>query len=360
MSTTPPTRSVPLGDLVDAWLRDGLVTPEQASALLTDADRRVLLPTRLGTRARAAALEGLGYLGGAIAVAAAITVTAQHWDELGTAGRLTVLGAAWCVLLGAGAAVRAPSQQGVSARMRTVVWLASTAAAAAFLAVLGDAVLDLRGADLGLLVGAATAAYAAGLVVWSPAPLQQVALMVALAGTAAALANRVSGSDSLPGVGVWVVGVAWSALAWSGLTRPPRLGLVGGAIAAIFGAMVTAATDPGMAFLVATLAAVVTAGVVLRDPAVLGVGALGVVVNVPAAVQRWYPGSTAAPLVLMALGLGIVALAVLAARRAGSDETTPGEPDGDRDEHARLDHHRHLRRRPTPGAGATPGAPPRG
>ena len=314
--TTHRSNPVPLADLLDEWTRTGLLTAEQARALGQDRERRVLVAESDRAEARVYVLEGLGYLGGAVAAAAAITLTSQYWTGLGTAARLAVLAVAWTGLAIAGALLPVGGHRtGARARLRSVLWLASAPAAAAFLGVFGDASLGLRDADLGLLVGVGTSAWTGFLYYRWRAALQQIAALVASSGAAAALIAELTTSSALPGLGPWAIGVTWAILGWSGRTAPARLGLLAGATVAVFGAMVTAGTDAGMVHLIVTLAAIVLACLVLHDPLLLGVGAIGVVVNVPAAVERWFPASRMAPLFLVVTGLVVVALSVVAARR---------------------------------------------
>lgn len=328
-STRP--QPVPLADLLEEWTHAGLLTARQAAALRRHGDRAVLLPARIHTGARAAALESLGYFGGAVATAAAITLTADQWSDLGTGGRLTVLGLAWLGLLMAGRLVPTPvASTGAAARVRSVLWLASVLSAASFLAVSGDAVISLEGPDLGVFVGTGTSAYVAALHGWWRTALQQIVQVAALGALAAALVAQLTESETLPGLGPWGVGVAWATLGLMGRAHPERRALVCGATMAVLGAMTTATADAGMVLLVLTLAAIVGTAAIARDPVMLGVGAVGTVVNVPQAVARFFPGSIAVPVALMLVGLFVVALAVVAARRSerASDAhpPVPGPP----------------------------------
>lgn len=322
MTTIHHPQTVELADLLDEWTREGLISATQATALRQDPHPRVALAGPSTNRARSVALEGLGYLGGAIVVAAGVTLAAQYWADLGSAARVLVAATAWTALAMAATLVRPDGGARAAAvsRLRAVLWLASTGAAAAFLSVLGDSVLQLRDADLAVLAGWGTTAYAA--VVWWRwrTPLQQTATLVALAAAAAALLAQQTTADELPGIGVWAVGVGWALLAWRRHTVPQRLGLVGGPVIAVFGAMTTASSDAGTTLVIATLAMVMALGVWSRDPALLAVAALGIVLNVPVAVQRWFPGSLTAPAVLLVTGLAVVGLAVVMTRHARSAE----------------------------------------
>lgn len=350
-------RAVRLSDLVREWTEEGLIGPEQGRAILARGERTVLadLPRATGTaplppqpvapvaaapatrapapppggRARSLVLEALGYLGAAIVLAGAIALGARYWSDLGETGRVLVLGAGAVALVVGGALVPVGGRRGpeprdagpaaeARARLRSALWLAAAVATAATLGVAGDE-LGLHDADLAVTVGSGTTLLAGALWWRWPTPLQQAVTMVAAALTCSALIARQTSTDSLPGLGVWTVGVVWWLLARGGVVRPRRLGGTAGAVMAIIGAMATSGgggvSDAGTWLVLLTLAGVVALGLVTGDVMLLGVGAVGVVMNVPQAVARWFPGSLAAPLTLLLLGLAVVALAVYAARR---------------------------------------------
>ena len=53
-----------------------------------------------------------------------------------------------------------------------------------------------------------------------------------------------------------------------------------------------------------------------RDLLLLGVGAVAAFLVLPPAVGTWFPGSLAAPVALLLVGVGLVAVAVTMARTA--------------------------------------------
>jgi hypothetical protein len=222
--------------------------------------------------------EALGYLGGAIVLVGSVLIGSWYWDDLGTAPRLGVLVGAGLLLVAAGAVVPA-SLGDAGERLRSVLWLISTGAAAGALGVLAADVLETSDANSLLLVAAGTAAYTGALWVAGRGFLQQVAMVVAVALTAIALINRADVSDDLPGVGAWAVGVAWAVLCWREQAQPSRAVLALGSVLALIGAMTTAGADAGMVFTLVTVILVVVAAVVLRDLLLLGVG-------------TWEPSST--------------------------------------------------------------------
>lgn len=311
-----PGDGLPLSELLDRWVADGVITPEQAGRMLRTPGIRATGDVRVDAgrpQHGSLVVEALGYLGGVIVVVASMLVAARYWGDLATAWRLTVLGSAACALLVAGAVV--PGRlAGVGDRLRSALWLASTAAGVGFLAVLAADGLGLDGDDATLLVASGVSAYALGLWLRRPSPVQQVAMMAAFAFAASALLAR-TGVDDLPGLGAWAVGLAWALLGRAGVMTPGRLAVALGSATAIVGAMLTAGSDAGTVLTLVTVTAVVAAATALRDLALLGVGTLGLLVNLPGAITRWFPDSLAAPYALLVMGALLVVLAVRIARR---------------------------------------------
>lgn len=310
-------RAATLEELASEWARAGIITEGQRDSLVSAHRGERLGESAVPSRTRALAFEGLGYVGGAIVIAAAVMLTLQYWADLSDVVRLAITGCAWVALLVAGAAVRVTSPTGLARRLRSVLWLAAVAAAAVVASVIGDR-LALKDADLGVLVGCSAAAVAAILWwLWS-APLQQAATFVAAAGAGAALIAQQTTSDALFGLGPWAAGGAWALFGSTADGIARRLGLAAGSAMAIFGAMITAETNSGMVLLVVTLVAVAATALALGDLVMLAVGSLGIVLNVPQAADRWFPGSVAAPVALLAAGVLVIVLAVVAARRSGA------------------------------------------
>lgn len=294
------------------WTADEIITPGQAVKM-----RAYVAQERpKSARAGQVVAEALGYLGGAIVVAASVLIAAQVWMDLATSWRLVVLGLAAAVLQAAGWSI-SKTLTGIGDRVRAVLWLASTGAACGFFGVIAVSVLELQGPDTALLITFGTAAYATALWVWNRSPLQQSAMIVALALTFAAAINALDVSEDLNGLGLWAVGISWALLGWGGLLTPRRLALVLGSVTAIIGAMVTAGSDAGLVLALVTVIAVWRAAVALRDLALLAVGTIGALWSVPVAMTTWFPDSMAATYALLLVGGLLVAVAVRIARRSG-------------------------------------------
>lgn len=309
---TAPHEVRPLGELIDEWISTGIITTEQAGRMAAGA-----APTGAGggRRGTPVLVETLTYVGGAVVLAGCSLLTAYYWDDLSAAARVAVVAAACLALLVSGIAV--PHElDGVGRRLRSVLWLASTAAFAGAVGLLLDGgVLDLDAHDetRAVLVAAATTGYAGALWAAQRYGVQQVALMVSAAVFAGTLVAW-SGAPVEPGVGVWAVGLGWTLLGLVGALTPAETPVAFGAVTAVLGAMTASTTDAGMVLTLLTLAAIVGAAVARRDLLLLGIGSVATLVNVPAAMARWFPGSVAAAVALVIVGLALVALAAWLAR----------------------------------------------
>ena len=350
MDTTSAT-SAEMGRLVARWLDEGLITGEQAARMQAERAPSAGLPAAEyvpwapPTMSRPTAeapgggtslvVEALGYLGGVIILVASILVVARFWSDLATAGRLVIVGAAAALLLAAGALV--PARLGdTGQRLRAVLWLTATAAIAGFVGLLGDQALGLTEESLGLLIAGSTAVVAVVLWALHHHPLQHAAAFVSLLATVAILATFLPAEDTgAPGLAAWGLAVIWALLSWGGVLAwagPPgsaNLGVVLGAIGAIFGAMTTMPMSWGIVLALCTITAVVVAAVGFRSLALLVVGSLGALETLPAAMVQWFGGTLGAALGLLAVGVLLVGAAILTARRR-QQQPLPGAMPGTR------------------------------
>ena len=308
--------SVPLTSLLETWVADQLITPEQADRILVRGQVAVQAPPPEQKRPARSSLviEALGYLGGVIILVASILVASLYWDQVTTTARLVILGSVAGLLLAAGFAV--PERlEDVGIRLRSVLLLLSTGALAGFLGVLGADALDMADQDVFLLISAGVTVYAIGLWLISQTLVQQLAMMLGVMLTAAALTNELDVSQALPGLAVWGVALIWVVLGWGGVLEPRRFVMVFGAAGMFVGAMTTIPTNAGNVLALVTAAAVVATAVLFRDLLLLAVGAFGTLLVLPAVIIEWFPGSLAAPIAMLAVGAVLVGAALFVARR---------------------------------------------
>lgn len=332
MKVEPPIEAgVRSLDLLDGWVAAGLVTADQAEAIRVYEAAR---PDRPAGRAAPAdqagtslVVEALGYFGGVIMLVGGGILLGLLWDDIPVGLRLGLAAVTALALLAAGLAV--PERLGEAAgRLRSVVWVLAVAATAAFLTVFSVDVLDRYDEDALLVIFPPTALVAAVLWWLRRTWPQQAALLVSLALSATALGIEVTDSDSAPGVSIWVVAAAWTALAWTGRLPPRATGIAFGGLGAIFGAML-APSDLGLVLGLATAVAMLALALYERSLPLLAVAALGMLQAAPRAAIEWFPGRLSAALTLLAVGGLLVAAAVWVARhRASGSRSQVGAREG--------------------------------
>lgn len=335
----PPIRSAgadPLAAQLQRWTTDGLLSQEQASAILAAERARLPRPAPPAPPPRPGSVlvELLGYLGGTLAVIGAGLLAARFWPDLATWTRLSLVGLVAAALWGAGALV--PEQAAPALwRLRGVLWLGSSAAVAFLAALFGTQVLELDGEAVALGAGLAAATHAGALWWRRPRPLQQLACLVGLAVAAGAGVALAGGNEAAVGLSIWTVGVLWVLAGWRGLLPPSVVALVAGAIVVLQGAQATAVRweGAGLVFGLASAAGLLVAGTTGRRLALAAVGIMGVVMFLPATVIYFFAGTVGVPLLLLLAGVVLLAVTlVLLRRRQPWVQATPRTPAGERPE----------------------------
>jgi Predicted membrane protein (DUF2157) len=314
-----------LGRQVARWVEAGLIRRDQADAILALEGGGAEPAGR-----RAVAVEILGYVGGVLALVAGIVLGAESWAQIGRWGRVAVLGAVVAALLGAGWRLRDGGGR-VLPRLASVLWFAAVAAWAGLLAVLLGGRGDEALGDPSLLVAAGALALAVVLWALERRALQQVAMMVTAVATVLAAGDRLGwGWETIAGLGLLGVGVAWLALAWRQLLQPRRTAEALGAIAVACGPEVlfAAGSEAWLWVGLAVALGLLVAGSTLGRPVLLGIGAAALVLFLSEVAATWWR-SLGAPLALLLAGLLLVGAAVVLSRlRPGGGAVTPPRPRG--------------------------------
>jgi len=264
--------------------------------------------------------EALGYAGGVLAIAAGIYLARDLWPGLSTGAVLAFAAVACAVLGAAGAAVRTTGDPAFR-RLRSVLWLLSTVSLAAFTGTLADQVGRFGPESTTLVTAAASAAYGAALWWRTRAALQHLAVFASLAvlvGTAVNWLDPDAGAWG-PGLGIWALSALWGVAVMRGYLPPVVTGYIAAGIGLLAGAQLTMPEAAGHVLALATVAGLLAAGVRLRQPWLVALGAVGVLLVTPQTTSRYLPTSAAAPLAILVVGVALVGSAVwLARHRAGS------------------------------------------
>jgi len=302
--------------LVDRWVANGIITPDQADRIRTDL---ATLGPDAGpastSRPVSLVAEGLGYLGGVIVVVGLGLVLGMSWERLTDAAKVGVAAAVMVALTMAGALVPTGRLGPTGARLQAVLWTGASIALAAALGLTGSDLLQWRDDDLTMLLASGgTAVMSASAWAVSRHVLQHLSTVAALlvaawSGTTAATDSAVWSSFA-----VWGVGVVWFVMAQPGIV-PRRAGSVSGAIGATIGGILMFSQEWGSMFALGTVIALVAVAVLRRDLAVLGVGSVGTLITLPIAVDEYFPGVLPAALSLVVGGLALVVIAIATARR---------------------------------------------
>jgi hypothetical protein len=295
--------------------------------------------------------EVLGYVGGSLAVAAALFLGAELWEELGPWPRVLLLAAVAVVALLGGAALG--GRDGASGRLGGFLWAVTVIGAAAAAGVGADGLLRAE-AGTSALAAAGVASVVAALLWWArPAVLQHVAAFGAAVALLFALLDRLGdGTFGIGGPLLWGLGLAWlavSALPGSapppspqpgsvrpepggpsgrdggaardrsrgGLWRPAEPGWVLGALAVVTGPLFAETARPAWLVVgVVGAAALIVAGVRTGRPWVAAIGTGGVFLSLPLAVAELFDARLGPLVAVLGVGLALVAAAVVLTRRA--------------------------------------------
>jgi hypothetical protein len=249
-------------------------------------------------------------------------VVGNLWDQMSVGVRLSLVGVVTVLLLVAGALILA-RLCATGARLRSVLWLASSAALAALPGLSASEWPSCSGEGVATFAALGTALYSAVLWWAHRHPLQHVAVFAAL------LLGVGTGVSLLPDVGmllrfaVWGIAAAWLALAWGGLIPGRQVGTVLGAVWIVVASANMVREDWGVFLALATVSALIGLALIFRDLYLLGIGAIGSLMVLPHIMGRYFPGALAPALALLCVGVLLVVAAVVTTRRRG--EAAPGE-----------------------------------
>lgn len=255
------------------WVQAGLISAEQVRAIGDYEQARaagsdgaeVAEPAAGNGTARGhlvgAVPEALGYLGGLLVLGGSVAFLSRVWDEVPLVGRVAIAAVA-AVILGVGGMFVDERLAPARARLRAVLWTASTAATGIAVGLLAAQGLADPPARTVVVLVALSVGLQAG-VMWAgrDRPVQMATHLVAWpVVTGAAVAHVWSTAPQ--GLVIWMVG---AVIGWWGLYRVtgrPVIWVLVGAGATLVGAgfVATAREGIGLGFALATAVGVLTLG----------------------------------------------------------------------------------------------------
>jgi hypothetical protein len=311
----PPGSGLPRH--LDEWVRASLITEAQADAIRAFEDRRA-------PRASITLIsEALGYLGAALAAAAAAVLVGRSWNDASPGLRILLPGVASLAMVAAGWSLRRTEDAAI-ARLASVLWLLAAGLSGWFGGQLASDGFDASDQGVVLGVGIGVTVTAVPLYLVRRRTLQQLAV---IAGLMILAAGTFWGSGISVGLAYLVLGFGWTALGWMGGAEPRRVSLTLGPLAGLTGALVVSGdrTNVGVWLGIAVSVGLVAASVSLRHTPMLGLGVGGLFAFSVWAIGFYFGETIGTPLVLLVAGLILLAVAFVAARLRGltSERSSP-------------------------------------
>jgi hypothetical protein len=323
-----------LEEQVHDWRRAGLLSPEQAAAILAFETERGVGETGANPR-RTLIAEAVGYVGSALALGALGLLLGEVWPDLTTGGRLALVGVLTLLLLGAGFALRT-TERGPVRRLTSVLLTGGIVGVGWLTFIVATELVDWPEARVALAIGVSTFVVALPLYLLRPRPLPQLTLLATVVVSATA---ALSLPALVPGP-VWyalataAIGVAWMLLGIGGWLSPRTVAESVGAGLAVLGMQVGAFDERVLLLSIGLgLAAGLVALAVASDRVHhLVVGAVGLFLFVPQLVFELFGDAIGAPATLLVIGLLLVLLAVGIGRaRREVEPSRRSTPAGPRD-----------------------------
>lgn len=302
-----------LENALERWVDAGIITSDQRSAIDRFEAQDSVAP---GSRV-SAVVEVFVYLGVAAVVGSVTALLSQFWSELGTGGKVGLLGT---LAVGAGVGGNALRDRAAPplARASGILWLLSSGFVAGVGAVLATTIQDPREAATLLLTGGP--AFILSVAYWraEPRAAQLLALVASGLVSVYGLNDAASANPGAlrAGLVLAVAGVLQLALARAGILTPTHLAELLGSLQVLVGLWIPTFDDK---------VAMEAAGIVVslgflwlsvrwRAAGLLAAGAVGLFTFVSGFVLRHLADSLGVPLALLLAGAALIGAAILVGR----------------------------------------------
>ncbi len=297
-------------------MKEGLLSATQASAIREyEGQPSTGRPT--------AVLEVLGYVGAVFVLVAGLLLVVDLWPDLSRAARVGLAGSAAAVLIGAGLVVSRAEHPRIRRVGSTLLLLALVPTGVA-VGLIVESNIDEEAA---VMAGFAAASIV-GFVLYARdrrSVAQHAGLFLSAMGTvlfAVVIIDDVL--DWVPGLMLFLAGVAWMVLASFEIVIPRSFGEAAGAVVALFASLTVVGSltfEEGGTGIIALSLAIVMAlaaigfGVARDRILVVVAGMAGLIVYVPWLVNEALGDNVGAPIALLVAGSLLIGSAVYLTKR---------------------------------------------
>ncbi len=312
-----------LAAALDRAVASGLITADTAAAIRAqegaeavtiDAGSRPAVATPEPRRSRIpATAEALGYVGAAVLILGLISLISSAWPDMPFAARTAVLAATVLVLFGVGTTL--DDDEPIEWRLRSVVWGLSIGAAAGLAA---HVVVDGFGwTEEAVAVATGSVAALYGVALWrlKDRPTCQVGTFVGIVVAMIGVTSWLDGSPAM-GLAVMAVGVLWLALARLDKVPPRYAGVVLGCAALLMGPGITSESWSTAAPLIGLVvgAGLVAMGAVRAGLLVTAAGVIGVIVYLPWSLSELFGDAVGPAVIQVVTGAALLGAMVVLLR----------------------------------------------
>lgn len=304
------------------WAAEGLITPQQADAILSHEQRALAAPPPAPGPARRipAVAEALGYLGGVLGIVGVSVLVSRYWSDIAAAGRIGLAGGATAAFIVAGLMVREQTDP-TSKRLRGFLWLLATGAAGLTAGIVAHDLFDADDPVTIATVAAAGVAVVSGVLWrWRDRPLQQLTCLTGVLATVGFGVNQVA-DYGITGIALWITAVALLAVGVLRLTPEAWITAAVGAIGGLTGGVVASNqwNGHGLLLAVATGLSVIGLAVARQISMTSGervalsiIGGIGTMNTLPATIVWFADGAgIVTGLVVWCAGAALLTIGIL-------------------------------------------------
>ncbi len=302
---------------VDKWVDAGLISAEQGAAI----SRYEHIGERAAPQRLPLLAEAASYVGSVLALMGGLAAVGPNWDDIGLLGQLAVALGVALVGFVAGTWLVHLAEEGTT-RLGSFLWVVGTGGVA-MAVVAAMAEIDPRDeAWIPFVVGLPVLVI--GLLLWRnhDRPLQLVTAVVGAGTSLGGLTELVDLPETAVGGALVGFGLCFTTAAVFHRIEPRLVGMIVGSFSAWSGGFVLMDLNEHLGLLIALAVAMSVVLIALREGliALLVLGVIGSLIATEGLLATTFTGAVAS-LIVTVIGLAIVVVTVLRARRTGQGST---------------------------------------